>query len=299
MKLKNKVKINGYNDVNKREKRTKLKEISGITIVALVITIIVLIMLAGVTISAILGEEGIIEQAKKAAQIHANAEAKENESLDSMLDQYVKVSEVYDSTGKIEDKLHIGDFINYDAGTWTEEEINSIKVGLKTNLISANNSLDLPEVGYQFGGFSVGSSRNDTSQIAPFNGLGTVEYIRNASNNKPISGWRVFDIDESTGKVTLISAGNPEAYFQSTESDSGYVSQYIFSGEINSSWSEKTAANYQIRDWSNYVNTEMKAESAYILSKSQLEAWYNKYVGSVTDLWTQSQFKLVYNYERL
>ena len=283
-----------------------MKQNKAITMVALVVTIIVLIILAAISINVLLVENGIIIKAQKASELQTNAEMKEDTIINSIeedikdaLTNYVKISEIYDATGEIEDKLHIGDFVNYKAGTWTADEINNIKVGLSSNLTSANNSLELPEKDYQFGGFKVGSSRDETSKIAPFDGLGTVEYIRNASNNEPISGWRIFDIDDSTGKVTLISAGNPEAYYQSPENNSGYISQYILSGEVHSSWNADTAANYQKRDWSDYVNEELKAESAYVLSKPQLEAWYNKYVGKVTDLWTQAQFKLIYKNERL
>ena len=40
----------------------------GITLVALIVTIIVLLILAGVTISTIFGENGLINKAKTAAQ---------------------------------------------------------------------------------------------------------------------------------------------------------------------------------------------------------------------------------------
>ena len=43
----------------------KMKRDSGITLIALVVTIIVLLILAGVSISMLTGENGIITQAKK------------------------------------------------------------------------------------------------------------------------------------------------------------------------------------------------------------------------------------------
>ena len=45
-----------------RSKKSNLKSAKGITLLALVITIIVLIILAGVSISALLGDDGIVEQ---------------------------------------------------------------------------------------------------------------------------------------------------------------------------------------------------------------------------------------------
>jgi len=49
----------------------------GITLIALVITIIVLIILAGVTISLIMGENGLIEKARSGSQAYDKAEARE------------------------------------------------------------------------------------------------------------------------------------------------------------------------------------------------------------------------------
>ena len=53
----------------------------GITLVALVVTIIVLIILAGISISLILGDNGIITKAKEARNAQANAEAYENNAF--------------------------------------------------------------------------------------------------------------------------------------------------------------------------------------------------------------------------
>ena len=141
----------------------------------------------------------------------------------------VKPSELFDSTGSDTNKLHIGDFINYDAGTWTQEEINSIQTGLKTNLQTANGSTALPSNAYQFGGFTAGSSRNES--VTPSNS--SYDYIKDKSTGKAITGWRIFDIDGDN--VTLISAGNPEDYRIRGASNSGDISEYIFTGNVNSS----------------------------------------------------------------
>lgn len=60
-----------------------LKGQKGITLVALVVTIIVLIILAGISISLILGDNGIITKAKEAKNAQANAEAHENGTFQS------------------------------------------------------------------------------------------------------------------------------------------------------------------------------------------------------------------------
>ena len=55
----------------------KTKEMKGITLVALVITIVVLLILAGVSINTVLGDDGIIQKAKEAAETTRRASAEE------------------------------------------------------------------------------------------------------------------------------------------------------------------------------------------------------------------------------
>ena len=43
----------------------KTKDVRGITIISLVVTIVVLLILAGVSISALVGENGVVDNAKK------------------------------------------------------------------------------------------------------------------------------------------------------------------------------------------------------------------------------------------
>ena len=47
---------------------THTSKISGITLIALVVTIVVLLILAGITISLVFSENGIIAKAKEAAE---------------------------------------------------------------------------------------------------------------------------------------------------------------------------------------------------------------------------------------
>ena len=55
----------------------------GITLIALVITIIVLLILAGITISLTIGNQGVITRAQQAAKNYKDAEQKEQEELDN------------------------------------------------------------------------------------------------------------------------------------------------------------------------------------------------------------------------
>lgn len=69
-----------------------LKGQKGITLVALVITIIVLLILAGVTISLTLGEDGLFKISQDAAHNFANAADKErddNNRITNTAEKYV------------------------------------------------------------------------------------------------------------------------------------------------------------------------------------------------------------------
>ena len=202
----------------------------------------------------------------------------------------VSPSTLFDADGTNTDGLHIGDFVNYDAGTWTQEEIDSIQTGLQTNLQIANGSTSLPSNAFQFGGFTAGSSRNGNA--TPY--ISSYNYIKDETGNA-VTGWRVYDIEGDT--VTLISAGNPEDYYHSYDFDYGYISEYILTGNVNTSWSGAETSKYQKRNWSNYVNAGQKAISATVLTKSRLDSWYSKYTdaGSGANTYTNSTFQKIYS----
>ena len=71
--------------------REKLKEYYGITIVALSITIIILIILSTVTINAVLGDNGLIEQAKITKNITEKSIEDEAEKLNKLSQEYANL----------------------------------------------------------------------------------------------------------------------------------------------------------------------------------------------------------------
>lgn len=62
-----------------------MKKNKGITLIALVITIIILIILAGVSISVLFNQEGIITKAKKAKEDYANAQNEEAKTIGTLI----------------------------------------------------------------------------------------------------------------------------------------------------------------------------------------------------------------------
>ena len=74
----------------------KKKENKGITLIALVITVIILLILAGVTIAAISGDNGILAQASRAKQESEKASIIEQIRLDIMEKQTENEGIIYD-----------------------------------------------------------------------------------------------------------------------------------------------------------------------------------------------------------
>lgn len=58
------------------------KKENGITLVALVVTIVVLLILAGVSISLVLGQNGLVNRAKDAADATNKAATSENQAFE-------------------------------------------------------------------------------------------------------------------------------------------------------------------------------------------------------------------------
>ncbi len=71
----------------------KMKEQKGITLIALVVTIVVLLILAGVTITFVLGEGGILDMAKEAADRTNKAIANEQEDVANLVGEISDILE--------------------------------------------------------------------------------------------------------------------------------------------------------------------------------------------------------------
>ena len=115
----------------------KGKNEAGITLIALTITIIVLLILAGVTISALSGDNGILQNATRAKEETEQAEKDEKEKLGNMEDtinEYVtgiEVEQVTDENpGALEGEGTDDKAIGIEGGNVTKnniEEVSDIK----------------------------------------------------------------------------------------------------------------------------------------------------------------------------
>ena len=63
--------------MQKTREEIVLKEKNGITLISLVITIVVLLILVGISINAVIGDNGIIKKAQESSKLTEEIEAKE------------------------------------------------------------------------------------------------------------------------------------------------------------------------------------------------------------------------------
>ena len=161
-----------------------ISHISGITLVALVVTIVVLLILAGVTITALLGDDGIIKKAQNAADSTNSAVQNELTGMNSLTDKMNSIlngnggggtTPGGDGTPQIPEGLEVGSEVTYTPTTrepyhWNAEYATSYATtssDYTTYDINLNNTGDFKITDWK---------------------------------------WKVLSIDEATGQVELIAS---------------------------------------------------------------------------------------------
>ena len=176
-----------------------VKEQKGVTLIALVVTIVILIILAAVSMTMILGNNGIFEQAKKGANSMASAEANTQEGFNSMsseIDKIINGEEIKpegmtvvemfekaqtdrcDGTNCTDEAhhLHPGDYIDYKNPTSGSYTSTGEKTGMKRKQEEGSNVSE--------------EQLNQTFEV---------------SNE---TKWRVIGVEEKNGKKHLLLLGS-------------------------------------------------------------------------------------------
>lgn len=214
----------------------RLREKRGITLIALVVTIVVLLILAGITISLVFSENGVVTKAKEAKEETRGAaveEARDMWELDKSLTEYVGGSS--QSLDELLDSLESQKQITAEEKAQIKET-GSVTIGSRT--ITFNTARTLVEL-YDAGELKIGdyvNYQNPTSgsytSLGSKTGMedlitdgGDSDQIFNVANNQLT--WRVLGKDEATGGIKLI-AGSP----MKRESNSSYpeVPYYFLNG---------------------------------------------------------------------
>jgi len=244
----------------------------GITLIALVITIVVLVILVGVSVSVAINT-GLIANSKKAVADYDAAQKSEEQEIQNVADLVAKysgtagktIAELYDgindpeTANYNENAMHIGDYVNYTAGTWSE----TVPTPTEENP-------------FTFGGYTVGQSR-DTNYTG---------------SSSTYEGWRIWDISDDKKTITLVSAGCPEAYYQKEvhmeEDDEQTWDRYAYNSELILTGSTEGTIDDAYpstpRDWSDYLNVTQHATSARVLALNDFNMWCLKYFNSDSEI---------------
>lgn len=168
-----------------------------------------------------------------------------------------------------ENAMHIGDYVNYTAGNWTETKVAPTS-----------------STPFTFGGYTVGQSR-DT------NATGSYTYTRGETTygEGKYEGWRIWDIAEDKQTITLISAGCPEVYYHPYGTNYAYNTEQILTGETTGTIDSTQPSTPRV--WSDYINTVQYANSARVMKDDDFVVWYRKYIDSdITSVWDIGYFPL-------
>ena len=147
--------------------------------------------------------------------------------------------------------------VQYDAGNWTQAEIQALQSKSLYNTLSGRN--------FTFGGFTYEGDTANKSDIDSGNIITSrnqsVAPPHNAYGTPKYSGWQILESKAENGKtyVTKIThAGSPENFLYSytTMYDNRRV-EYILSG------GQRGIARYQPRDWSMYKDKTLE-KNGYI-----------------------------------
>ena len=233
-----------------------------------------------------ISESQLNEICEKYGTISGNGEDKILTTNDGYV---IKVSDIYSGTltggGKIisdlydgyndptdtgnynENAMHIGDYVNYTAGIWTETK-----------------EPPTSSTPFTFGGYTSGQSIDTNATGSYTYTSGDVTY-----GEGKYEGWRIWDISEDKQTITLISAGCPEVYYHPYGVKYAFISEYILTGEVDSNANASElglGSTYVTKDWNMYKNADLYATDARAMQKRDLYAWYKKYIdSSIDDSW--------------
>ena len=178
-----------------------IKEKSGITLITLAVTIVVILILAGVTIDVTLGENGIINKSKEAANAMNNLVKEDEAELNELLNE---LNETMDSNWNSNIEIPGG---NKETNTEPEPPVEQ---GKPIGELIDNGTIKIGDyVAYTptgAGSYTVNGTYSGTGM--------------NQTINKENLNWRVLDKTED-GKVRLISASPTNATVK-LQAEDGY-----------------------------------------------------------------------------
>ena len=237
---------------------------SGITLVALVVTIVVLLILAGVSISLVLGQNGLIANAKEAREKTKNATDEESQLINGTIPDYI-AEQVNGTTSG-------------GGNTPTEPEAPSGSVTISGTTITSANLRQYLGKKVQYTPATPSTSYGTSTTYRLF-------YVDFANDFGDGAGTIYLKADNDGKNITLSSYIS----YQSTDS-------YAVMKKINPSWIQPETL--QTNDkcvswladsnvWDGWKDTSLTSKTNYVVGSPSLEMYvksYNAYLDANPDL---------------
>ena len=237
---------------------------SGITLVALVVTIVVLLILAGVSISLVLGQNGLIANAKEAREKTKNATDEESKLINGTIPDYI-AEQVNGTTSG-------------GGNTPTEPEAPSGSVTISGTTITSANLGQYLGKKVQYTPATPSTSYGTSTTYRLF-------YVDFANDFGDGAGTIYLKADNDGKNITLSSYIS----YQSTDS-------YAVMKKINPSWIQPETL--QTNDkcvswladsnvWDGWKDTSLTSKTNYVVGSPSLEMYvksYNAYLDANPDL---------------
>ena len=236
----------------------------GITLIALVVTIIVLIILAGVSISMIVGDNGIITQAQRAARETANATVTSEEQMNVLVNELngylTEDEETSESLAEAITSTNYGDYVDYPIdlngdGDTTNDWRIFYNDGTHVFIIAAdyvkNNSSYLDNAG-------TGMTPYDTYNLYWASALGTAQTVNPNTLSLFKQSWTDYSTNENGRCVsTLLNTNNWDGFVD------GNYADYAIGGPTIEMW----VASYNAKGYTPlYTNT---GETGYYIGNTE------------------------------
>lgn len=268
------------------------KKNQGITLIALIITIIVLLILAGITITFILGENGILKKALFAGEESIKASLKEEIELaitDIQMENIPNGNAVTLETlagGQLQEKLKditaelaapgiTGEYKEYD---YTIDSNYVVTIGGKITGIQPTGTVEILNTDYTFSSIQLKVTANITQgSIKEITAPSGAELVTDISTNEKIyqvskSGNYIFSITADSGRNVNVLA-KVENILDVPEIEIQEVSTNSFKIHVKNNYPTGVITKYQY-----YVENTLKIEQAendYLVTNLQPEKEYN------------------------
>ena len=216
----------------------ELKSTKAITLIALVITIVVLLILAGISLSLIMGEGGILNRATDAAKTYSIASAQEKIELLVAEASYDYLQKKYVNDESIDPNTYILNQLSSKVGSFEgcilAIENNVLTLSKDGKTVTGIVGTDGAILWINGTGIPVGIAISDSTHYGDYFDLGTeilgtkTNGVYSSSNtladgNHPLADWRIFGTDNE-GVWLILSDYYPAT---ATSANSSFITSTI------------------------------------------------------------------------